>query len=109
MTSADFFRVFIPALGFVVVALIGLRPKKISPEQLMSDELKRMFERIGGLEESNRELREELRELQRRVDVSYYKLHRVKGYAYTLESHIQHTTGVPYERPEDVDAIFKDV
>lgn len=108
MISIEFLRVFIPALGLVAVAFIGLRPKKVSPEQLMSDELKRMFERIGGLEESNRELRKELRELQRRVDVSYYKLHRVKGYAYTLETHIHHTTGTPYERPEDVDAIFKE-
>lgn len=98
----------IPATGLAIVALINLRPKKVSPEQFMSEELKRMSDRIGDLEESNRMLRDEMQKLQSRVDASYYKLHRVKGYAFTLEDHIYQATGAQYERPDDVDAIFKD-
>lgn len=98
----------IPATGLAIVALINLRPKKVSPEQFMSEELKRMSERIGELEESNRTMRAEMQELQSKVSASYYNLHRVKGYAFTLEDYIYQATGALYERPDDVDAIFKD-
>lgn len=108
MTLTQLIPYIVPAAATVFVAWLSLRPKKASPEQFMSEELKRMSERIGDLEESNRTMREEMQKLQSRVDASYYKLHRVKGYAFTLENHIHHTTGSPYERPEDVDAIFKD-
>lgn len=108
MSLAEALPILIPAVGLIIVALINLRPKKVSPEQFMSEELKRMSERIGELEESNRKMWAEMQELQSKVDASYYKLHRVKSYAFTLENHIHHTTGTPYERPEDVDSIFKD-
>ena len=107
MTLVEALPFLIPATGLIIVALINLRPKKASPEQFMSEELKRMSDRIGELEESSRKMRAEMKELQSQVDASYYKLHRVKGYAFTLEDHIYQATGVLYDRPEDVDSIFK--
>lgn len=107
MSLAEALPILIPAVGLIIVALINLRPKKVSPEQFMSEELKRMSDRIGELEESSRKMRAEMKELQSQVDASYYKLHRVKGYAFTLEDHIYQATGVLYDRPEDVDSIFK--
>lgn len=108
MTLDQAMIALIPATGLAIVALINLRPKKVSPEQFMSEELKRMSDRIGDLEESSRKMRAEMKELQSQVDASYYKLHRVKGYAFTLEDHIYQATGAQYERPEDIDSIFKD-
>lgn len=107
MSLDEYLPLLIPATGLIIVALINLRPKKTSPEQFMSEELKRMSDRIGELEESSRKMRAEMKELQSQVDASYYKLHRVKGYAFTLEDHIYQATGVLYDRPEDVDSIFK--
>lgn len=107
MSIAEALPYVIPAAGLIIVAFINLRPKKVSPEQFMSEELKRMSDRIGELEESSRKMRAEMKELQSQVDASYYKLHRVKGYAFTLEDHIYQATGVLYDRPEDVDSIFK--
>lgn len=108
MSLAEYLPLLIPAAATVLVAWLGLRPKKVSPEQFMSEELKRMSDRIGELEESSRKMRAEMKELQSQVDASYYKLHRVKGYAFTLEDHIYQATGALYERPDDVDSIFKD-
>lgn len=107
MTLAQAITIIIPLAGGIIIAIIQLRPKKVSPEQFMSEELKRMSDRIGELEESSRKMRAEMKELQSQVDASYYKLHRVKGYAFTLEDHIYQATGVLYDRPEDVDSIFK--
>lgn len=109
MNLDELFKLLVPVLGIIAVALIRLRPQKISLEQMMSDELKRTSERMGQIEASNRELREELQDLQRKVNASYYKLHRVKRYAFDLEDHIHTTTGNSYVRPEDVDSIFKDL
>lgn len=108
MTLTQLIPYIVPAAATVFVAWLGLRPKKASPEQFMSEELKRMSERIGELEESNRTMRAEMQELQSKVSASYYNLHRVKGYAFTLEDYIYQATGSLYERPEDVDSIFKD-
>lgn len=108
MTLTQLIPYIVPAAATVFVAWLGLRPKKASPEQFMSEELKRMSERIGELEESNRTMRAEMQELQSKVSASYYNLHRVKGYAFTLEDYIYQATGSLYERPDDVDAIFKD-
>lgn len=108
MTLTQLIPYIVPAAATVFVAWLGLRPKKASPEQFMSEELKRMSERIGELEESNRTMRAEMQELQSKVSASYYNLHRVKGYAFTLEDYIYQATGALYERPDDVDAIFKD-
>jgi len=108
MTLDQAMIALIPATGLIVVALINLRPKKASPEQFMSEELKRMSDRIGGLEESNRKMWAEVLDLRGKVDTLYSKLHRIKGYALDLESHIHRHTGEPYTRPEDVDSIFKD-
>ena len=47
MTLAQAMIALIPATGLIIVALINLRPKKASPEQFMSEELKRMSDRIG--------------------------------------------------------------
>ena len=107
MTLTQLIPYLVPAAATIFVAWLGLRPKKASPEQFMSEELKRMSDRIGELEESSRKMRAEMKELQSQVDASYYKLHRVKGYAFTLEDHIYQATGVLYDRPEDVDSIFK--
>ena len=108
MSLAEALPYLIPAAGIIIVALINLRPKKTSPEQFMSDELKRMSDRIGGLEESNRKMWAEVLDLRGKVDTLYSKLHRIKGYALDLEAHIHRHTGEPYARPEDVDSIFKD-
>ena len=108
MSLDEYLPLLIPATGLIIVALINLRPKKASPEQFMSDELKRMSDRIGGLEESNRKMWAEVLDLRGKVDTLYSKLHRLKGYALDLEAHISRHTGSPYERPEDVDSIFKD-
>lgn len=108
MNPDEITRALIPILGAVAVAVITLRPKKISPEQFMSQEISRLYTRMGELEESNRLLREEMQKLQSRMDASHYNLHLIKGYAFDLENHIHRTTGSRYERPDDVDAIFKD-
>lgn len=108
MNLDEYLPLLIPATGLIIVALINLRPKKASPEQFMSEELKRMSDRIGGLEESNRKMWAEVLDLRGKVDTLYSKLHRIKGYALDLESHINRHMGEPYERPDDVDSIFKD-
>lgn len=108
MSLDEYLPLLIPATGLIIVALINLRPKKASPEQFMSEELKRMSDRIGGLEESNRKMWAEVLDLRGKVDTLYSKLHRIKGYALDLESHIHRHTGEPYARPDDVDSIFKD-
>lgn len=108
MTLTQLIPYIVPAAATVFVAWLGLRPKKASPEQFMSEELKRMSDRIGGLEESNRKMWGEVIDLRGKVDTLYSKLHRIKGYALDLESHINRHMDAPYERPEDVDSIFKD-
>lgn len=108
MTLTQLIPYIVPAAATVFVAWLSLRPKKASPEQFMSEELKRMSDRIGGLEESNRKMWAEVLDLRGKVDTLYSKLHRIKGYALDLESHIHRHTGEPYTRPEDVDSIFKD-
>ena len=108
MTLDSLAPYLIPALATIAVAVIGLRPKRSSPEQIMSDELKRMSERISNLEGSNASLWSTVQELRGKVDSLYARLQRLKGYVRELESHILCKTGEPYQRPEEIEELFED-
>lgn len=118
---SDYAPYLIPGVVAIIVAWIGLKPKKADPDQLLRDDLKYMGERVDqqrkiseSLEAQVDELRrdrdsqkQEIFSLKNKVDDLWSRMRRVVDYARTLEDRISGLTGEPHERPVELDEIFE--
>lgn len=118
---SDYAPYLIPGVVAIIVAWLGLKPKKSDPDQLLRDDLKYMGERVEqqrklseSLEAQVSELRrdrdsqkQEIFSLKNKVDDLWSRMRKVVDYARTLENRISGLTGKPHERPSELDEIFE--
>ncbi|WP_269929092.1 hypothetical protein [Kocuria massiliensis] len=104
----------VTALSAIVVAWIGLRPKKADPDQLLRDDLTRMraeikeqSEQIKMLKTASDDQWTVIQELRGKIDSLWTRLRRVIDYARELEAKLVVLTGEPHDRPHEVDEIFE--
>ncbi|WP_443095022.1 hypothetical protein [Rothia koreensis] len=111
----------IPGVVAIIVAWLGLKPKKTDPDQLLRDDLKYMGERVEQQRKISESLEAQVDELRRdrdaqkheifslknKVDDLWSRMRKVVDYARVLENRITGLTGVPHERPSELDEIFE--
>lgn len=111
----------IPGVVAIIVAWLGLKPKKTDPDQLLRDDLKYMGERVDQQRKISADLEAQVKELKRdrddqkqeilslkdKVDDLWSRMRKVVDYARTLEHRIAGLTGRPHERPSELEEIFE--
>jgi len=110
----------IPGVVAIIVAWLGLKPKKSDPDQLLRDDLKYIGDRmekqrqisdaleaeVAALKGDRDAQKAEIRSLKEKVDDLWSRMRQVVDYARRLEQKITGLTGKQHERPAELDDIF---